>query len=1079
MSGLESKSRGQNLGLGSGPNRKNDGPIIHFPFKLSHQPKHCGYPGFELHCNNKKETVLELSSFVHLVVEEIDYVSQQINLYYPDECIAAKLLKLNLSQSNFRNDDHPTVLFNCSASFRGGFLVPCLGSSGYQVYAISSTFSLDFALSDPCTKIHQYPYSVSTFGQNKLQLNWPIPLCSNCEFKGMDCGFKNGTNLLETHCFNRTMTKKGITKQPLIAGVVLGTVLVCIIVFSLYQLYLTSRNERESRVRLEKFLEDYKAIRPTRYSYADIKKITDDFNEKLGEGSYGTVYKGRLSSEIYVAVKVLRDSKGKGEEFINEIGTIGRIHHVNVVRLVGFCADGFRRALIYKYLPNDSLERFILPVSSSPGSISLISWNKLQHIALGTARGIEYLHQGCDQQILHFDIKPQNILLDHNLNPKICDFGLAKLCSKEKSVVTMTAARGTIGYIAPEVLSRNFGKVSHKSDVYSFGILLLEMVGGRIKMDSKTNNHSKVNSLEWIYRNLEKGEELKIRIQEEGDGTIVRKLAIVGLWCIQWHPIDRPSIKKSKHYCPPSACGHIRNISYPFHLNTDPEHCGNDHPAFELACEDNQTVTPLILSKKMHVQDINYDNWTIHLVDPTLQTQDHLCSLIPQFNFYADLHFFYYNNPESIFIFNCPFAVNNNSSTFVEISGCKLSRHTYLKIGDMKASEVSDGCRVQCIGLTSWPNIKDAQNNISLSDFHQAILYRFELHYYSLGSEQRMSVIQMILGFSWWLPPVFMCKLLYIPLARARMTSGFKEILGERGYGNVYKGKLQSGRHVAVKMLSKPKAGGQDFMNEVSTIGRIHHVNVVGLVGYCVEGTYCALVYDFMPNGSLDKYISTSQEGSPLLSWQRKYDIILGVARGIGYLHRGCDVQNLHFDIKPHNILLDENFIPKISDFGLAKLYPTDNSIVNLTAAHGTIGYVAPNFGMLLMETLDLKRNEVANEENYSQYFPYCIYDKFNKGKEIVVDEKAHDDEKKMARKLTLVALWCIQTNPIQRPSMSRVLEMLEGEVEVLEVPPDQPVQSQPTVHQIMGSSMTFSSDSMHLLENSADNPVEIDICSH
>uniref|UniRef100_M1B365 Protein kinase domain-containing protein n=1 Tax=Solanum tuberosum TaxID=4113 RepID=M1B365_SOLTU len=326
------------------------------------------------------------------------------------------------------------------------------------------------------------------------------------------------------------------------------------------------------------------------------------------------------------------------------------------------------------------------------------------------------------------------------------------------------------------------------------------------------------------------------------------------------------------------------------------------------------------------------------------------------------------------------------------------------------------------------------------------------------------------------------------------MTRGFKEKLGEGGYGSVYKGKLQSGRDVAVKMLNKPKAGGQDFMNEVATIGRIHHVNVVGLVGYCVEGTKRALVYDFMPNGSLDKYISTSQEGSPLLSWQRKYHIILGVAQGIGYLHRGCDVQILHFDIKPHNILLDENFIPKISDFGLAKLYPTDNSIVTLTAARGTIGYVAPElisrsigtisykadvycFGMLLMEMLDLKRHEVANEENSSQYFPYYIYDKFNKGKEIVVDEEANDDEKKMARKLALVALWCIQTNPIQRPSMSRLLEMLEGEVEVLEVPP-QPLQSQPIVHQIMRSSMTFSSDSMALLENSADNPVGLDICS-
>ncbi|WMV53658.1 hypothetical protein MTR67_047043 [Solanum verrucosum] len=323
-----------------------------------------------------------------------------------------------------------------------------------------------------------------------------------------------------------------------------------------------------------------------------------------------------------------------------------------------------------------------------------------------------------------------------------------------------------------------------------------------------------------------------------------------------------------------------------------------------------------------------------------------------------------------------------------------------------------------------------------------------------------------------------------------RMTRGFKEKLGEGGYGTVYKGKLQSRRDVAVKMLSKPKADGQDFMNEVATIGRIHHVNVVGLVGYCVEGTKCALVYDFMPNGSLDKYISTDQEGSPLLSWQRKYDIILGVARGIGYLHRGCDVRILHFDIKPHNILLDENFIPKISDFGLAKLYPTDKSIVTLTAARGTIGYVAPelisrsigaisykadvySFGMLLMEMLDLKRNEVANEENSSQYFPYNIYDKFNKGKEIVVDEEANDDEKKMARKLSLVALWCIQTNPIQRPSMSKVVEMLEGEVEVLEVPP-QPLQSEPIVHQIMGSSTTFSSDSIALLDNS----VEVDICA-
>ncbi|XP_019251467.1 PREDICTED: rust resistance kinase Lr10-like [Nicotiana attenuata] len=244
-----------------------------------------------------------------------------------------------------------------------------------------------------------------------------------------------------------------------------------------------------------------------------------------------------------------------------------------------------------------------------------------------------------------------------------------------------------------------------------------------------------------------------------------------------------------------------------------------------------------------------------------------------------------------------------------------------------------------------------------------------------------------------------------------KMTRNFKEKLGQRGYGSVYKGKLRSGPDVAVKILSKPKADGQDFINEVATIGRIHHVNVVQLIGYCAERSRRALVYDFMPNGSLDKYI-TPREGGTLLSWKRKSEIALGAARGIEYLHRGCDIQILHFDIKPHNILLDENFVPKIADFGLAKLYPTDNSIVTLTAARGTIGYVAPelinrsigpisykadvySFGMLLIEMAGLKRNSAAREDMSSQYFPYWIYDQFDKEKEIKVLDEMHHDEKR------------------------------------------------------------------------------------
>nr|CAD1823651.1 unnamed protein product [Ananas comosus var. bracteatus] len=133
--------------------------------------------------------------------------------------------------------------------------------------------------------------------------------------------------------------------------------------------YLRRRGRKkgtENQTSVERFLEEYKSLRPARYSYADIKKITDHFKSKLGEGGFGSVFKGTLPSGLPVAVKVLKKNTGGGDggEFVNEVGTIGRIHHVNIVRLLGFCADGLRRALIYEFMPNESLEKFIS--SSSP-----------------------------------------------------------------------------------------------------------------------------------------------------------------------------------------------------------------------------------------------------------------------------------------------------------------------------------------------------------------------------------------------------------------------------------------------------------------------------------------------------------------------------------------------------------------------------------------------------------------------------------------------------------------------------------------------------------------------------------------
>ncbi|KAJ6843558.1 rust resistance kinase Lr10-like isoform X1 [Iris pallida] len=296
--------------------------------------------------------------------------------------------------------------------------------------------------------------------------------------------------------------------------------------------------------KIEKFLRFQQNLEPARYSYPDIVAMTCNFKVKLGQGGFGSVFRGDLPGGYPVAVKMLSNTKCNGDDFISEVSTIGRIHHLNVVRLVGFCSEGSRRALVYEYMPNGSLDKYIF---SANGADRYFTMEKLNEIALGVARGIDYLHRGCDMRILHFDIKPQNILLDQNFNPKVSDFGLARLYPKDYSIVTVSAARGTIGYIAPELVSRCFGVVSNKSDVYSFGMLLMEMAGARRNFDRRVENSSQCYYPSWIYDRLqqtEESEEVEICSAAIEIDDMERKLCKVGLWCIQTKASDRPSMSK-------------------------------------------------------------------------------------------------------------------------------------------------------------------------------------------------------------------------------------------------------------------------------------------------------------------------------------------------------------------------------------------------------------------------------------------------------------------------------------------------------------------------------------------------------
>ncbi|KAJ0666270.1 putative glycerophosphodiester phosphodiesterase, protein kinase RLK-Pelle-LRK10L-2 family [Helianthus annuus] len=309
--------------------------------------------------------------------------------------------------------------------------------------------------------------------------------------------------------------------------------------------YITTfKYKSEDDISVEAFIKQYGSLTTKRYKYTDVKKITNSFQVKLGGGGYGTVYQGKLSDGRLVAVKVLNSSKATGKEFINEVASIGRISHINIVSLLGFCSDNHKRALIYEFMSNGSLEKFLHSDHDSHKSSIRLEVMKLYEVALGIARGLDYLHRGCNPRILHLDIKPPNILLDDDFCPKIADFGLAKLYSRNESNVSMLEARGTIGYIAPEVFNRNIGGVSHKSDVYSYGMLILEMVGGNKNVDVTVGSKSTSDTYfpYWIYNRLEKEEYVFDGISSVEESECVKKMTIVGLWCIQTVPTQRPSI---------------------------------------------------------------------------------------------------------------------------------------------------------------------------------------------------------------------------------------------------------------------------------------------------------------------------------------------------------------------------------------------------------------------------------------------------------------------------------------------------------------------------------------------------------
>ncbi|XP_007045501.2 PREDICTED: G-type lectin S-receptor-like serine/threonine-protein kinase At1g34300 [Theobroma cacao] len=304
---------------------------------------------------------------------------------------------------------------------------------------------------------------------------------------------------------------------------------------------------------------------PKRFTFAELKAATNDFSNLIGKGGFGDVYKGELTDHRVVAVKCLKNVTGGDAEFWAEVTIIARMHHLNLVRLWGFCAEKGQRILVYEYVPNGSLDKYLFPASRVPSLDKevemdpigtdvpnpILDWNIRYRIALGVARAIAYLHEECLEWVLHCDIKPENILLGDDFCPKISDFGLAKLRKKE-DMVSMSRIRGTRGYMAPEWVKMD--PITPKADVYSFGMVLLELVSGVRNFEMQG---SLMDSEDWyfprwafdkVFKEMKVEDILDRQIKHFYDSRLhfdlVDRMVKTAIWCLQDRPEARPSMGK-------------------------------------------------------------------------------------------------------------------------------------------------------------------------------------------------------------------------------------------------------------------------------------------------------------------------------------------------------------------------------------------------------------------------------------------------------------------------------------------------------------------------------------------------------